>query len=273
MYILFLVGLLAVEGYKTYMISVDPIDLKGVEYIPAVTQVNTSLLPLYTQYTIDHGRRFHMEISNTQMVGCFLSHIAVWQIVLREQELAVVLEEDAVLPDEFERNVKEIIHSLEGKNWDIVMLIGRVWHVSTGRKVSYNDLLYACQTPRECTWYGTRGYLIHPNGAKKLLENLQPLGVQVDAYISLVNAYIPGFSLLWSKRELVYPTYFRFSKVWDGCLGCYLNETVRTLVVLGLLAAFAYSVIYGGRRRLRSGSKAPPPPLPLKALCHSEGVL
>lgn len=213
---------------EKYIISIEkPSDSflrmhSNLHHFAAITTVNLSTLPLYTQYMMDNGRHFHMEISNKAMVGCFLSHVEIWKMV--KNESLIVLEEDAVLETEFDFHVELVINSVNDVEWDVIMLAARMWQVSTGKKERLNQYLYQCKERKHCDWYGTRGYILHPRGARKLLENMPPMVIQVDAYMSLMNSYHPNFLLLWTKEELVHGTYWRFSTIWDNCLVCFVKE-------------------------------------------------
>ena len=49
--------------------------------IDGLGDMSLAQLPLYTQYTIQHGRHHHVQIGNAAMVGCLLSHMAIWALV------------------------------------------------------------------------------------------------------------------------------------------------------------------------------------------------
>ena len=102
-------------AYHVYIISVHPplellvstsIYYANVTWIPAVTKINTSSLPLYTRYLLDRGRHSHMEISTRGMVGCFESHKKVWNMV---RSPTLVLEEDALLVDDFDKRLQRSV--------------------------------------------------------------------------------------------------------------------------------------------------------------------
>ena len=75
-------------------------------------------------------RRSHEELDSAGGVGCALSHIALWQwMVDNNQELCMVLEDDAVIPPDFvEQGNKCIADSMilkDPKKWDL-WVIGAV---------------------------------------------------------------------------------------------------------------------------------------------------
>lgn len=239
--LLFMVAVVACERMKGYVISVGEPVLQGVEWVPAVTSVNVSGLSLRARYTVEYGRRSHFELSNVAMAGCFLSHVNVWRKVAGEG-VAVVLEEDAELGEDFWERVEVVAGSIQA--WDVIMLTERVWHLASGTKRRVNEYLYEC-AERRCEWYGTRGYVLSREGARKLLAGLGLLEVQVDAYISLQAMY-GGVKMLWVCERLVGQRLWYLSKVWDGCLVCYVSEWVLAAVCVLLLCV----VMFGKKRRV-----------------------
>ena len=214
--------------YKAYIISVATppyLHMKSVrqqiplvQHVPATTQINLSNTPLHAQYLMDFGRGSHLEISNKQMIACFLSHLHTWHLV---NETSLILEEDAYLDNDFQTKCSQLLQSITGP-WDVIMLQARKSLISHGRKGNAGP--YAFQCKHKCTWSGTLGYLVSPNGAKKLIRNMEPITLQVDAYISLLNMYRSDFNMLWSSQPLVHQKFFYVTKIWDFCLKCYVPE-------------------------------------------------
>lgn len=207
-----------VAPLTNYIISISPRNMSNFIHVPAITN-STDSLSLLGQYFIDNGRHSHLELSNRAMLGCFLSHMAVWRMV---QDVSVVWEEDVVLEPDFERQIHDILHNTTTP-WHVIMLNGRVWHASTGRARSVNHFLNTCA--ERCTWSGTRGYIVNKAGADLLLRHMEPISVQVDAYISLLASY-RGLQLFWVKQEIAHQQPLHLTTVWDGCLRCYLTSQV-----------------------------------------------
>lgn len=230
---------------RAFVIAVSEPVLTGVrrqvpnaEWVPAVTRVETGTLPLYTQYLIDFGRHSHMEVSNTAMIGCFQSHVNVWRQV---NETSLVLEEDGYLAVDFASAWAALHAEHNESHWDVVMLGGRVEHAANGATEAFGKHTRRC-APSRCTWFGTRGYAVSAAGARKLLAHLEPVVVQVDAYIALLNMYRgDDFVMLWSARELVHQKQLYLTKVWDFCLKCYVPTSPVFLICM--IALFLWAVI------------------------------
>jgi GR25 family glycosyltransferase involved in LPS biosynthesis len=182
-----------------------------------------------------------MEVGNLEMIACFLSHIHIWNMVTHVNDTFLILEEDAVLSTEEMDKIDDILHSMHNETWDIIMLAGRMWHVSHGEPRGFNQYLMQCEQPRACSWFGTRGYLLHPQGARKLLDNIPDMVIQVDAYISLMNSYYePGFKLFWVKNEIVHGKWLRISTVWDACFICYISPFVSWVILCCIVIILVY---------------------------------
>ena len=218
----------AAHALPKYMITTVPRNLSDMVVVPATTHVNRSSLPLYTQWLLDHGRQSHMLLSNLQMVGCYVSHRRVWQMI---NQTSVVLEEDAVLDSSFDADLETVLNTID--SFDIIMLSERVWHVASGRYHKVNDHLFTCSD--HCMWFGTRGYVVSARGAQKLLNINEPLVTQIDSFISLVATY-SNFTMLWTRRTLANQNPWHVTTVWDGCLLCYVTSGL--FFYLAALAAY-----------------------------------
>lgn len=123
--------------------------------------VPASLRPYFFSGDVLHGTLRPGE------VGCYASHLLAMQTIAeRDLSFAIVLEDDAVLPPDFQSSVAEVLSALP-PSWDIVLLYGTptraVKPVATlgaqlGKLVRYS------RVPS-----GAVAYLINPRGARKLL--------------------------------------------------------------------------------------------------------
>ena len=102
--------------------------------------------------------------------------------------------------------------------WDIMMLTNRMTHIAYGADQPAGLMTRKCLGP--CEWYGTRGYVVGVQGARKLLGYMEAMVVQVDAYISLLAMYRSDFHLQWSNEQLVDQISNYHSQVQDECWKC-----------------------------------------------------
>ena len=193
--------------------------LETVTIVLANNGSNATGLPLYTRHLIEIGRHDHMQIGNRPMVGCLLSHADVWAQV---KEWSYVFEEDVVLTEHARSLVAWLLTDVMDRPWSILMLQGRSM-ISERASENVGKLASTCDN---CTWFGTRGYIVTERGAKVLLGYVHPIIVQVDALIGLVNRFNPDFNLYWTRREIAGIYSILHTDVWDGCLRCYVGTPV-----------------------------------------------
>lgn len=150
------------------------IDVKNDDRIALTTKRNI----------ISKNRRSHEELESVGGVGCALSHIAVWQwMVDNNQELCLIFEDDAIVQPDFIEKANECIKQSSilknPKKWDVWML-GGIW----------NDLT---QIPDEkkCFRVGTfalmHAYVMTLHAAKRLLKDAYPIHAHIDIWMSIYN--------------------------------------------------------------------------------------
>ncbi len=117
-------------------------------------------------------------------LGCYLSHVAVWQECVRRGStlrFAVVLEDDTVcLTPHFMDDVLSALHELEasGAEWDVLYLSRNIWMDApvAHEGQALGPHLYV---PVH-SGTGTHSYVINPQGALRLLEMAQNVTQPVD---------------------------------------------------------------------------------------------
>jgi len=133
------------------------------ERIPAVNglAVPDDLRPYFFSGSALHGGLRPGE------VGCYASHLKAMQMVAaRDLSFAVVLEDDAVLPPDFEAAVAEVLAALPA-SWDIVLLYGtptRAFKTIANLSGQHGKLVRYSRVPS-----GAVAYLINSRGARKFL--------------------------------------------------------------------------------------------------------
>ena len=169
---------------------------------------NASGLPLYNRYVMQTGRTDDLQIGNLNMLGCLESHREVWTRVRRT---SYVFEHDAKPSADGMRIVRKLLRDSTGRAWSVMKLSAKL---VTGEHYPVGELSESC---RGCMSFGTRGYIVTKAGAQILLDNYHPPVVQVDAYISLLNAYHANFTLVWSVVQAVdwIPQLSTIQMVWD----------------------------------------------------------
>mmetsp|Transcript_40068 Transcript_40068/g.107304 ORF Transcript_40068/g.107304 Transcript_40068/m.107304 type:complete len:505 (+) Transcript_40068:232-1746(+) len=232
----------------------DKIGFRNAEAFQAVNgrQVDPDTLPLYTRYLMENGRHDHHQVSTAGMIGCYLSHVKVMEM-MQPGDVFAVFEEDAHFDKTSPLKIKRLHDFVEKMSisFDAIMIgINRVpapsgktttFSVSaidmssnrsfplqyTFRQVGPDVELIQCH--KDCTLWGTRGYLITYDGAQKILKHAYPIQTQIDALLSLVARYDSSFRLFWTSQDialgpalLAIVADINYSKVQDHCLKCHL---------------------------------------------------
>ena len=207
-------------------------------------------LPLYARLILSTGRHDHMQVGNAAMLGCLLSHTALWRWWARRAngtaDALLVLEEDAYLDMETSapRLATLLEHDLkEASSWDILML--EPGHITIGgpmRRVGELAMTWDLPSSSPCTWMGTRGYLLRASGAQKLLRHVDPT-MQVDALLGLVSTFDPDFRMFWTRLSVAHQRMLTLSTVQDRCLKCYMPQSARGYFLGLMLVAAASSLV------------------------------
>lgn len=138
----------------------------AAERIPAVEAL--AVPPQLRSYFFE-GEKLHSKLKPGE-VGCYASHlVAMQRIVARNLDYALILEDDAVLPDDFGAILSDVLKTVPA-GWDIVHLCrdpSRAVKPVAGLKAGSTLVRYS-RIPETTT-----GYLVSLSGAKKFLKPLK----------------------------------------------------------------------------------------------------
>lgn len=195
-------------------------------------------------------RRSHEELDSAGGVGCALSHIALWQwMVDNNQELCMVLEDDAVIPPDFvEQGNKCIADSMilkDPKKWDL-WVIGAVCE----------DLSRIPQEPLESGLIRTEAfvlahcYIITLRTAKRFLEDVYPIHCHIDFWMS-IYCYLNDLRIVYTpKLRLIQAGMKTDIQNEKGCAICQVpidyKKTHTMVSNYDLMAARSAEVICAG---------------------------
>lgn len=125
----------------------------------------------------------------TAELACFLSHLSLWRIISVSPEPAAILEDDAILGDNWVKDLEELDH-LKGvdyiclETWKnkILSMEKKIGHL-TLRRLHLNSA-------------GSAGYILWPKGAKLLIDQYEKIGP------GLADGFINGIDS-WQAWQLV----------------------------------------------------------------------
>ena len=133
-------------------------------------------------------RRSHEELDSPGGVGCALSHIAIWQLMVQRQiPTLLVIEDDAALPNDFVTQANSVIGKSptlqDPASWDL-------WILAT--KPQDEIPIQGDTVAKEVTHFvGAISYVITLRGATTLLENAFPIHCHIDIYMGILRQIRP----------------------------------------------------------------------------------
>jgi glycosyl transferase family 25 len=135
------------------------------------------------QYTMKNGRYIDSNIETLGAIGCYLSHVKLWEILANsDDDMLLILEDDAITNNfsvfQINQFLNEIIEN--DPNWDIIFLGYSKPFPSPNVDTAISNSVYKIN---EIT-FQTHAYMLSKKGALKLLVNAFPIVDQVDSYMS-----------------------------------------------------------------------------------------
>ena len=155
----------------------------GLEYkILSAVSIDDISSEIYKKHYYDWQR----PLRNTE-VACYFSHKLAWDKIIKTDQPALILEDDALLS----KCVPELLKSFTNKqNVDYINFeaSGRKKIISkVGECIACNSKLFRLYQDRS----GAAGYILWPSGAKKLLQYERENGISLaDAQIAHCNTLV-----------------------------------------------------------------------------------
>lgn len=130
-------------------------------------------------------------------IGCSLSHVKLYrEVVNRDLPYALILEDDVILPDNFEYIIKKITPVLKSDIPEVILLSPGVGDISAKEKIArYIDSNYKILPYK--SGYFTSSYIINQLAARVLLKELFPIGDVADCWPRLKRHKIVDISILY----------------------------------------------------------------------------
>lgn len=127
------------------------------------------------------------ELSNNASVNIYMNHARIWRYIAERWDVALVLEEDAVVPSNSEEVIAQILSSLRRDDVTnfVVKLIDH-WHLYSSEWRTVYDLpahrVLTCSCRPSVQGSCSAAYLIDKAAALTLLEHAFPASVHVDVF-------------------------------------------------------------------------------------------
>lgn len=201
--------------------GIDGLDLKkflGVDGKKLDVRKDERISLFTRRNIISKSRRSHEELDSIGGVGCALSHIAIWQwMVDNNQEVCLIFEDDAVVPPDFVQRANTCISEStllkDPKKWDM-WLVGGSWDELT-------QIPGETKVARVGSFFSFYSYVMTLHGAKRLLKHVYPIQGHIDVWTSIYN-YVYDFRIvcclsLKLKHNSTVKTDIQTEKVCDVC--------------------------------------------------------
>ena len=188
---------------------------------------------LYSRYLLKNPKKrcAHEQLNSLGAIGCTLSHVQCWKMILdRGLPGAFVFEDDIKFVDDFNNafsRYEKLPSEIELFSFGYWRIRGESEKVGIYRKASL--------------FIGTNGYYVTKEGARKLLENAFPIEIHVDAYIALMGIE-KRINLAFSEKVLIAQDVSWGSSVAaGGNWKCMVNEKSALIVITLVLVLFIIS--------------------------------
>jgi mannosyltransferase OCH1-like enzyme len=124
-------------------------------------------------------------------LGCFLSHIELWKYSVKNNINLIVFEDDISIRDNFQENIEKLMKS----NIDFDMVYFSQSLEKWKQKSIDKDFLWKIENE----YWGTYGYIVSPTYAKKLLDNIKNIDIQIDSWLQNINKKLNANIYLFKK--------------------------------------------------------------------------
>jgi len=213
----------SVDSVKSFCINLDKrkdrwermIKQPEIKRIPNLTRFSAvegskidiasdSRISTLCRYNItNHTRRSHDLLDSAGGVGCALSHITLWQNLLKSHEnVFLVVEDDLVLQPGDWAKVRRLFEENEwlhdSNKWSI-------WSIGNLRCRAGPNKPYPHEGKKENKWLeckefvGFNSYFISRSGAEKLLKECFPIQHHIDWFAGFYAQTHPDFKIVFNK--------------------------------------------------------------------------
>jgi glycosyl transferase family 25 len=148
------------------------------------------------------------KLKNSQK-GCALSHIKIWeQIANNKNEIVMILEDDAIIPENFNKKIDKYIKELP-IDWEMILLGG---NNLIGKRYSKHFIEANPTVKKHCN-YGLFGYMIKRSTARKLLDTCVYMSKTID--VQLNKHFYNTNKVYFCYPQLITHNYDYYSNIFN----------------------------------------------------------
>lgn len=203
----------------------------------------SSLLTPWARYALkmDKKRKFDAQLSSWGAVGCYLSHVLIWNMMIEDDiPYCAIFEDDVKFVDNFKEEFQKRLEFIPEDADGIFLSVSDNFSPK-----KYNEYFNKI----EGVFFGLHAYILTNAGARKLFKNVFPIEVQIDSNMSF-SVVLDGVKL-YDTPGLTGQT-IHVSSIQDVCLMCNLNEQ-RFGILMGIYFLMIFAIIFIIFIRSRNG--------------------
>lgn len=141
--------------------------------------------------------RVNGEFLTAGALGCLESHVRAWHMAAEMNVVTLVMEDDVTLLPDFDTYLSEFLAALP-QDFSLAYLTRLIGEPIQHALTDHNSLMWRMNGEH----WGTYAYLISPDAARVLLEQVYPANYQVDS-VMIGVARSNNFKVYMSKRNMV----------------------------------------------------------------------
>ena len=149
-------------------------------------------------------RKYHHELTQGG-IGCFLSHLTLYQELVsdKENDMYLIFEDDAYTRDNILETLENEVFTKAPYGWDIIVL----GYSRLGGEIITNDIDKDFLKPSG--FWGLYGYIIRKSGAEKIVKEVEvnKIDGQIDAYISRMQQQ-GKINVFMLRNQCVFHTHY-----------------------------------------------------------------
>jgi GR25 family glycosyltransferase involved in LPS biosynthesis len=148
-------------------------------------------------------RRAHEQLSTAGGVGCYLSHIGLWQKFLRESSapVALIFEDDIKLPAGIAHTLQSFFDEspilADPSQWDFCILSPSKSYSVMSEPFHGSPSLFRLER-----FFCLAGYLITRRGVERVLPHLLPIESHIDGFLSVASS-LRTIDLVSPKERII----------------------------------------------------------------------
>ena len=184
------------------------------------------LLTLRAKVDMIEPRHTHESIGTVGAIGCYLSHTAIWKMMVEQGWEKIIVFEDDIefvsdFSDKFNKVLSEINDNFDKSHTFDMLVFG--YYTIINMFDEYSESLYKCNG----RYWGNYGYILTQAGAKKMLEGAFPLEMHLDSYIAFKCMVDPTLNVLFTKENIVYMNDIGYkSDIYSSCVNGWLPDKI-----------------------------------------------